>query len=110
LATPEKNENRNRYPRHYNQEQPNGEPQHYRTVEAADGWSFSTVLILVLIVVVVYKCCCRGKKNNTNVSNNNEAKSTSYTNVNPEPSAPAYPDEDENGMTKRTAFAETISR
>jgi len=113
-ATPEKTDDRrNRFPRHeHYQQQPRGEPQHYRTVEAADGWSFSTVLILVLVVVVVYKCCCRGKKNSTTTANNNnESKTASFSNVNTEPSAPAYPEEEEDsGYVKRNTFAETVSR
>jgi len=86
------------------------EHQHYRTqnVEAAEGWSFTTVLIFVLIGVLIYRCCCRGKKNKGTV-NENCSENTETVNKF-EPSAPVENSDDSSSFTKRSGFAETVSR
>jgi len=86
--------------------------QHYRTEEAegASGWSFSTVLIFVLIVVLVIRCA-RKKRNTTPkpVVDNTDNTEPCY-NTYQEPSAPPCTEDEESVYTKRTGFANTVSR
>jgi len=105
-----------RYRNEYDNERVH-ERQHYRTqqVEAANGWSFSTVLIFVLVVVLIVRCLRKKNKNQSSTSsttcdNTNVGQTPdSYTNT--EPSAPPYSEDDNSStFTKRSAFAETTSR
>jgi len=96
--------------------------EHYRTPEtkAASVWTFSNVLIFVLIVFLIIRCCFKkGKKVDFENNNNNETNETVYeknpydneSNNNSEPSAPPYDEVEGSGsVTKRTGYAETVSR
>jgi len=105
---------------HYQHHRVQDAREHYRveTTETASAWTFTNVLILVLVCVLVVRCCCRKKKNpdmNTNTVNEAEKKQCENQNGNNvEPSAPPYYDTaDQNPagyVTKRSAFAETVSR
>jgi len=116
---------------HYNVRVPRGDanpPPHYvqtGAVKATSGWTFTNVLILVLVCAVIIRCCCKkGKKKNNDIDNFNER---TYDNSQPaynpdykpeftpgynaEPSAPNANDAEPTGtMSKRTGYAETVSR
>jgi len=102
-------------PAGYHYQQPRNIPvqnhhEHYRLQEAPASslWSFSNVLILVLVVVLVVRCCCKKKQSTPmtgTVNENTNENDGSYG----APSAPPYDSED-SSMSKRTGYAQTVSR
>jgi len=85
----------------------NNRQNHYHNnVEVASGWSFTTVLIFVLVVVLIIRCC--RKKGGARTNNTTQPVVENSTGDN-EPSAPPYSD-DSSSFSKRTGYAETVSR
>jgi len=89
---------------------------HYRVRETKGTslWTFSNVLILVLVAVLIYRCCLKKKAKKT-FDVENPMEKSAYDNVsnnNTEPSAPPYEDVEgpSGSVTKRSGYAETVSR
>jgi len=114
------NNNNNEGFRHHHQPRPEHPREHYRTeqpqhVEVAEGWSFTSVLIFVLIVVLIVRCIRKHSKKSTSSTSNSNTDANSNTTCNDqdnscEPSAPPYSEDDSSSFSKRSGYAETISR